>query len=1187
MRTRLARVVLTMLAMVVIAGISTRSHAQSAFGGLRGTVKDAQSVIPGVAVTLTNEANGTSRETTSNEVGEYSFPALDPGTYTVVAALPGFKTFERKGVRVSTQQTVGLDVTLEIGTLEETITVTGDAPLIETTNASTGGVVDAKTLESIPTPGRSVFLLANLEPTVQSSGNARWNRMQDQVGNSAISMGGGGVRANNFLVDGFPVTDLQNRASTNPSMEAVQEMKVQVHTYDAEMGRTGGGVMNMSAKSGANRFAASGYTVIRPTAWVSPLFLDTVLGRPRNPEYWRNGGGGGGGPIVKNKTFFWVAGERYVNRQQASQAFLVATEAEKRGDFSQTTRNGALNVIRDPLTGQAFPGNVIPASRMSPVGAKIASYFPVADQQVANGSNNFLGQDLLPSRAYQISTKLDHHFNNAIALNGFVLRQVTHEANSNYNPVNKFVGGSYQLDRVISTVVLNNTYVLNSSTVLTLRGGYNGFDDNYNLPEAFDAAALWNNPTFTNQLSDTNRFPTLSFNNTYKTAGWTNRQANAYYQYGTNGTLSKLAGSHNYKFGGDYRVIGLKSLNYGASTGSYTFTGGFSGNPMADLLLGYPQSSSNVPLNTQVDGFVNYYSGYAQDDWRVNDRFTLNYGVRVERETGLMERDNQISVGFDKTAVSPLDSQVNVIDPITGQRRQILGGLIYADQNGASREQGNQPAAKIAPRAGAVYSFDDKTVIRGGWGLYFAPWNYPAAGTVGWGQTGFSATTNVQQPASGVPTISLDNPFPAGLIRPTGNSLGLLTGTGGEITFIDPTKGAPRAQQYSVDLQRELPGNMNLSVGYTGLTGSNLGWGGTADTSININQVDPKYLTAGVNLLQQVPNPFYNVAAAGGFASRQNIELGQLLRPYPQFGNVNMQQSTGAHSQYHAAIVQVRKRSTGLWGGNFSYTFSRLKDNQFGQTNFYSSSPGLQNNYTVVPDSPYYDPDAEYGRSLLDSPHKIVLAPTVNLPFGQGHRFLAESTLGDALLGGWSVTPVITMQSGFPIGVQQNTTANPLFLFGGTIRPNIVPGQDFLVGGDITDRIEANPNDNRYLNQSAFSTSSVNGSAFGNAPRILPGILSPRRNNVDLSVSKQVRSGASTSVTVRLEVLNVFNQVQWAAMASNAFGATQFGQVNNQATNMRMWQFTFRFGFYRESGHLIIWSTSQLGTTEFAKSLTR
>jgi hypothetical protein len=1138
-------------------------QAQSFQGAVRGTVKDPQGVIPGVTVLLLNEQTNVTRETVTNEVGEYSFPAVDPSTYTIKASVSGFKAFERKGVRVGTQQQIALDVTLEVGTIEETITVTADVPLIETSNASTGDVLDTKTLESIPTAGRSVFLMANLQPTVQTSGNAHWNRMQDQVGNSAMSMGGGAVRANNYLVDGFPVTDLQNRASTNPTIEAIQDMKVQVHTYDAEMGRTGGGVMNMSAKSGANAFHASGYGVFRPESMVTQLLIPRLQGQPNVPEYWRDGGGGGGGPIVKNKTFFWFAGEKYVDNQPQQSTFLVPTAAELTGNFQGVTRSGAQATIKDPLTGVAFPGNQIPANRLNPVGVKLASYLPPADTQIDNGSSNFSMTDLLPNKANQFTTKIDHHFNDSASLSGFFLRQVTHEANTNYNPVNDFVGGSYQLDRVIKTFVVNNTYILNSSTVLTVRGGYNKFDDNYNLndrggsPLNFNVSTLGWPSSLTSQMADTQRFPTPSITG-YKGTGWTNRQANGYYQYGGNGTLSRLTGTHNLKMGGDYRIIGVTSANYGASTGTFTFTGTYTGNALADLLMGYPQSG-NVPLNTDVDGYVKYYSGYAQDDWRVNNRLTINFGVRFEHETGLMERNNQITVNFDQTAVSPLNTMMTFTDPITRQARQLTGGLVFAGVNGAPAVQGNQPAIKPAPRAGAVYSFNEKTVLRGGWGLYYSPWNYPAAATTGWGQIGYSATTNVPQP-SGIPTVTMSNPFPSGLQQPSGNSLGLLTGTGGDITFIDPNKGAPRVQQYSVDLQRELPGGVSVGIGYTGLTGANMDWG----SSININQIDPKYQSQLTSTGTLVPNPFFNVAAAGStLSSRATIEIGQLLRPFPQFLNVNMSQVTGAHSQYHAGIFQLRKRVTGLWGGSFSYTYSRLSDNQFGASNYYSSAPGLQNNYTVVPGSAYYNPDQEYGRSLLDSPHKIVMAPTVMLPFGSGKK-IGNSRLGDMLLGGWSITPVVTLQSGFPMGLTQNVTGTP-FLYGGTQRPNLVPGQDFLVPGNITDRITATTcptgctPDNLYYNKAAFVASPLN--KFGDAPRMLPDVLSPWRNNVDLGVSKLVNTGAHTSVSVRLEVLNIFNIVQWAAPVSSAFGNSSFGQVNNQANNMRMVQFTLRAQF--------------------------
>ena len=1140
------RACVALMLLIVVGG---SAHAQSFQGGMRGVVKDATGVLPNTVVMLVNEQTGVSRQTFTNRSGEYAFPVIEPGRYQLIAALTGYRTFERSGIVVNTQQFIAVDVTLEVGVIEETITVVAESPFIDRTNASTGGVVDAVALQQIPTAGRSVFLLANLEPTVQASGNAHWNRMQDQVGNSAVSMGGGAVRANNYLVDGFPVTDLQNRPSTNPSMEAVQEMKVQVHTYDAEMGRTGGGVVNMTAKSGANDFHGTIYGVLRPESLTEQLLIPKLQNQPPVTEYWRDNGGGFGGPIAKNKTFFWSSVENYVNNQPQQNSFLVPTTAERGGDFSALRRNGNPVVIRDPLTGVAFPGNVIPANRINPVGQKIMSFMPPPDSEVDNGSSNFSMTDTLPNKAYQYTTKLEHHLSDAASISGFWLTQATHEANSNYNPVNRFVGTSYQLDRDIKTLVVNEQTVLSDTSLLTLRGGWNQFNDNYNLPFAFDAAStLWpNNPAFTSQMSDTNRFPTTTTTGYFST-GFTTRQANRYYQYGLNGTLNTLVSSHSVKGGADFRVLGVDSLNYGASTGSYAFTGTYSGNAMADMLLGYPQSG-NIPLNRRVNGFVKYFSGYVQDDWRVNDRLTVNAGLRIERETGLAERNNQFTVNFDQGAVSPLNGEVNVVDPVTGARRQVLGGLVFAGVDGAPTVQGNQPAYKLAPRGGVVFSLNDNTVVRGGYGLYFSPWNYPAAGTTNWGQVGYSATTTLQQP-QGVPTISLSNPFPNGLVQPTGNGRGLLTGTGGDIFFVDPGKGAPRVQQFSIDIQRELPGSANFSIGYSGARGDNLSWAGSnaaATTGfININQIDPAYQSLVPNTLALVANPFYGVADAGQFATRQTIEVGQLLRPFPQFGNVYMLQSTGAHSMYHAAIVQLRKRAVGLWGGQIGYTYSRLNDNQFAESNYYSANTGLQNNYTVVPGSAYYDPDAEYGRSLLDSPHKVVIAPTLNVP-GDG-----------ALLGGWSVTGVVTVQSGFPIGVTQNQTTTT-FLFGGTPRPNVVPGQDFLVPGDITTRIVANVNDNEYLNKGAFLAAPAN--QFGNAPRMLPGVLSPWRNNVDLSVSKRVKTGGATTASARVEVLNLFDTVQWAAPSSAAFGNAAFGQIRNQANNMRMMQFTFRFGF--------------------------
>jgi hypothetical protein len=695
--------------------------------------------------------------------------------------------------------------------------------------------------------------------------------------------------------------------------------------------------------------------------------------------------------------------------------------------------------------------------------------------------------------------------------------------------------------------------------------GWNTFDDDNRLPFEFDAHTLGFNPAFADAIP-VQKFPSLTLSG-YNGTGFTGKQDRQYYSYGFNGTLTKLYGSHNFKMGADYRQMGVDALSYGASAGDFTFNSTFTqgpnalspaaatGNAIADLLLGYP-SSGSMALPTPIHAFTRYYSTFIQDDWRPNGRLTVNFGLRLEHEGGLTEADDHFTVGFDYDTISPLDSKVTLpIDPLTGQRGQVKGGLIFAGVNGAPRHQGHPPAIKVSPRGGVVFSLNDKTVVRGGYGIFYGPWNYPAPGTTGYAQYGYTGSTTLSQNTL-IPITSIDNPFPGGLQPPTGNRLGLLTGTGGNIGFIDPDKGAPRVQQYSFDVQRELPGGMSLTIGYVGSRGSNLGWGGTNNTSININQLDPKYFALGTQLTQAVPNPFFGIPEAGSFANQTTIQLGQLLRPYPQFGNITMTQSTGAKSLYHAAVFTLRKRAgVSWWGGSITYTLSELKDNQFGQDNYSSAAPGLLDNYTVIPGSAQYNPDSLYGLSLLDSPHKLVISPIIQVPVGAGRRYLNHEGLFDYLLGGWSLSFVGTIQSGFPLGVTQNN--NNTGLFGANQRPNVKPGVDLLMPGDITDRLKKDITDARFLNLDAFELAPAQ--TFGNAPRILPGVRGPGRSSLDMALSKDIRTGGRSKLVVRIEVINLTNTPWYAGFASTAFGNAQVGQITTQANYSRLTQITARY----------------------------
>ena len=1154
-RQLLAKVLVGLSVIALPAGFAA---AQSFQGGMRGSVKDAQGVIPGVTVTLINEANGVIRDTISNQSGEYSFPVVDPASYTVKAAVQGFKTFERRGIRIGTQQFVTLDIGLEVGTVEESITVTADAPLVETSNASHGVVLDAKTIETLPSIGRNVFLMAATVPTVQSSGDTHWNRMQDQTGASAISLGGGGVRSNNYLLDGFPVTDLQNRSATNPSGEMVEDVRVQVHTYDAEMGRTGGGVLNTTAKSGSNNFRGSAFFQSRPNALIGPLFFNQIRHIENSPQFWRSFGGGVGGALIHSKTFFYAAGEGYRDGLSQNAVMHVPTAAMRNGDFSKLTNlAGQPVIIYDPATTDAngnrqpFPGNIIPANRISPWAREYLKAIPMPATDLDNSSGNLPAQDVIDDAAQQGSLKLDHHFTDNIGLSGVYLFQNSSEPDRNFYPDAPYAYPSYQLDRAINVFVLNNTYIVNSSTVATFRFGMNTFEDDNSLPYDFDPATLGFAPSFVSAMP-VKKFPSVATTG-YQGTGFAGVNNRNYYTYGGNGTITKLIGGHSFKIGADYRILGVRAENFGQSSGTFTFNGQFTAanpttnvrNSIADLMLGVP-SAGTFTRNTPVNNFVNYYGGYLQDDWRATDKLTVNYGVRIEHESGLSEADNKLVVGFDPDAVSPIGVTIPA-DPIAGTpARQVMGGLIYAGQNGAKETTGNPPSMKVSPRVGVAYSLNDKTVVRGGYGLFWAPWAYGANNSVG-----YAATTNMAQP-NNIPALSIVDPFSSGLIPVSGNSRGLLSGTSSDISFVDPNKTAPYVHQYSIDMQRELLSNLSATVAYIGSTGRRL----TTAGNVNINQVDPKYLPLGAALTQTVPNPFFGNPNAGTFASRATIERNQLLRPYPQFLNVNQAETNLGKSQYHAGVISLRKRMT-WWSGSFSYTYSRLRDNQFGQGNYYTSAPGLLNAYTFIEGSSYFNPEAEYGRSLIDSPHKLSMTPTVQLPFGEGRRFFNESRVANAILGNWTIAAVIQMQSGFPIGVSQNT--NNTNLLGAGQRPNIVPGQPFLVPGGITDRLRDNPADDRYLNEAAFVAAPAG--TFGNSPRILPDTYSPWRNSTDVAINKDIRFGGGKRATLRLEIINLFDNPWYASMTSVAYGNASFGQVASQGNYSRTMQVTARFSF--------------------------
>lgn len=1156
--------VLACLLLLFVA--ANEAWTQTFTGGVRGAVKDPGGVVPSAEVTLTNENTGVERTTITNEQGEYSFPNLAPGSYTLKVALQGYKTYEQRALRVGTAQILTMDVPLEVGALQETITVTGAAPLVETSNASTGEVLDQRELTTLPSPGRAAFLIGVTVPTVIATGDAQFNRQQDQTNASLVSLGGGARRANNYILDGVPITDMRNRAVLLPSIEGIEEVKVQVHTFDAEMGRTGGGNFNTTAKSGTNQFRGSGFFQTRPVWGQENNWFAARVGTPKPTDlFYRLYGGGIGGPVLRNRTFFHFATEGYRSVTTRNGQLIFPTDLERRGDFSQSRdRNGNLLVIHNPFDPNRapFPGNVIPANLIDPVGQNIVNLMPRPDTQVSNQTANTQSTSRIQDAVDQFVVKGDHKFTDKISLSGVYMYNKTDEPFEVHWKENLFQDpAAAPLLRRIHVGVVNNTWIPNSSTVVALRYGQTSFIDNCGIPIAdFDPASLGFSSTFTNSISF-RKHPRISVEdygqvsiNDFGAGDFTPMDWNS---WGVNGAISKLFGSHTLKVGADYRWLGLVTQPFGRSSGEFNFnrrfTGsstGAGGNALASLLLGAPRAGF-ADISTESEYFLNYYGAYVQDDWRLTPNFTLNYGLRLEREDGLRERNDQFTVGFDQNALSPLSGRASGLAAIRGTN-EIRGGLMYAGVDGNNDYQGDPPAVKASPRVGLVYSLTPRAVLRGGYGMFWAPWNYQFPSTVNYGNIGYSQRTAMQQSSdTGVPLAVLRNPFPTGLQPPSANSLGLLTGVGGEVNTIDQNKQAPRVQQLSADFQYQLTDSIAVSAGYAHARGDDLGLGGTNDAIVNINQVRPEVARNYTvdQLLENVPNPFFGVPGFGGFSTRATIQRGQLLRPFPQFGDVNIRQMTEGRSRYNAVILKLDKRVENGWGGRFNYTWSNLKDNQFGESNHFQANRAgrPQDNY---------DLEAEYATGLLDTPHRLILAPIVELPFGEGRRW-ANGRVADLLLGGWTFSAVVAFESGFPTPTRytQGFTQTHLGNFGNTeLRPNAVDG-DPNTPGDMYDRVgSATP----WADREGYAAPSRG--QLGNLERTDLRIRSPFRKNLDMVLNKSFRTGGSTRAEVRFELLNATNTPKFRDYLVTLDSGT-FGQITRQSGFARITQISMRFSF--------------------------
>jgi hypothetical protein len=1129
---------------------------QSYQAGLRGSVTDAGgAVISNATVTVSEESTGASRSTVTNATGEYVFSAVEPGTYTLFVASPGFKRFERKGLTLSTQQFLTLDAKLELGQVNETVMVTEEVLLLESSTASTGQVIDRQQLVDLPNLGRNPFMMSKIAQNVVPAGNPNFNRMQDQSGSSQISIAGGPVRGNNYLLDGVPITDSVNRAVIIPTIESVQEVKIQANTYDAEMGRTGGGVFNTFLKSGSNALHGSGFGYMRETEWLANTYFNNRNGLEKRDQPFRNYGGSLGGPIYipklyngRNRTFFWIGAEAYRQTSSVSNEFAVPTALERTGDFSQSFRRaGGLQTIYDPLTTRAegtrdpFAGNAIPASRLSTAGFNIAQTYPLPMRSSFFGENNYAASTSQYDRADQLTGKFDHTITPWWRVSLSYLHYGSREPGENwFGTVSS--PAQWLLARKVDATQVNSVLTPDAVTVVSLRYGFNRFpNDNYQRSLGFNVGSLGFADTFVRDFQRPT-FPNITME-TFSSLGVNNNDYTVFASKNYMAGVSRFMGRHNLKGGFDFRRLNLDGIGYGDSAGLFYFTDVFTratprqatsgtGSDLATLLLGYPANSAgNAPSEGRIASklfqHVDYWAMYFHDDFRVNSKLTLNLGIRYEYETGLRGRDNALLVGFDRAVKSPISvTQAGFPAP--------NGALMYAGTNGYPTETGNLSSTKFSPRIGLAYSLSDKTVIRGGYGTFWAPIPYSVQQTLGYTQT---TPYNPSNDAKATPAGTLANPFPNGLLLPVGNTAGYLAGIGQAVSVIDQNHGSPVVHQYSVDVQHEFAFGVTMSAGYVGTVSRNLVLGTGA---ININQLAPEYLSLGGALTETVTNPFY-VSGGPGFIGSPTMTRSQLLRPFPQFGNVLLNNVDRNSARYDSFVLKAQKRmsmglsflSTWTWSKNYDASFG-------GPGNNLNTGGGVQDSYNL---------DAEYALSIVHAPHRFVSALTYELPFGKGRSLLSNNAILDLIAGGWSVNAVGTFQSGFPLSIRQQSNNNAV-IGGLNQRPNAT-GVSPEVEGSFAERID------NWINPAAFSQAGR--FTFGNVGRTIA-MRGPGQANWDASVFKTFSITEGIKAQFRAEALNVMNTPLFRGPETR-FGNSNFGKVTSQANFPRYIQLGVRLFF--------------------------
>ncbi|MFN0109047.1 MAG: carboxypeptidase regulatory-like domain-containing protein [Blastocatellia bacterium] len=1168
-----------LLALIVCA---SSAFAQDFRGAINGRITESSgAAVVSAQVTVTNVATNNSVNATTNDAGEYQALYLIPGAYTLSVEAKGFKKSIRQNIEVRVGDKLQLDMALEVGAVTESVNVTSDAPLLEASNASAGQVIDQRRISELPLSDGNPFVLSRLSPGIAYTGDLRFSRPFDNAGTSAIVADGAPGR-NEFTLDGVPNMASGGgvgRVAFVPPADAVQEFKVETAAYDGQTAHTAGATVNVTLKSGTNKLHGTIYEFLRNDKLSANTFFlnrTNLTANPardadkdgkadRDPLRYNRYGFTVGGPVYmprfgeggkpyldgRNRSFFFFAFEGLKDVFPEPGQFTVPTQAQRNGDFSALLPS---IIIYDPATARAdgarvrrdpFPGNIIPSNRISAIARNYMSYYPLPNQPGdSQGRNNYISGNPRTDDFHSESLRFDQ----TLTENQRFFIRYTHnnrkEARGNWTGVVNGIRptGNF-LFRINDGGTYDHVYNFSPTVVLNSRVGFSRFNEpNVRQHEDnFNPASLGFPAAVSALFGPEQYLPRFEIGN-FSSLGDSIGGSSNHNIYSWQTTLTKIAGRHSWRLGYDFRSYRENGFGAGHAAGRYDFSnaftrgpldnspGGAIGQELASFLIGQT-TGGLIDRNSARSNQTLYHGMFVHNDWKVTNNLTLNLGLRYEYEGATNERYNRNIAGFDFTAASPVEAAAKTayaaspIPEVSAASFSAKGGLLFASDS--QRSFWNADKNNFQPRLGFAYKWREKTVIRGGWGIYTVP--FVIAGV---NQTGFSlATPIVASTNNGLTfTSNLANPFPTGTLVPAGASLGLSALLGQSPSALPREVNNTQAQRWSFGFQREMPGSWLMELSYVG----NRGYEGVS--GINLNPIPRQYLSTSafrdqnmINVINflgtQVANPFRNLIPGTGL-NGATVNRSQLLRPYPQFTGLSWIRNDGS-SNYHSLQSRAERRFSKGFTALFSYTFSKFLEK------------GALLNET--------DPDFERRLSDADTPHRFVMSGIWELPFGRGRKFgNSWHKAVDVVLGGWQVQGIGQLQAGRPLTIGNVYYDGDITKLNTAIKSSNVDGLVF----DIS---------RFYFTDATVQTNGAIDPAkqradtriqLGSNIRTLPSRFSQFRGDAlnlwDLSVSKNFQFTESIRLQLRGEFLNAFNKVilDNPNLTTNN---TNFGKVTGQA----------------------------------------